>query len=398
MGFFKSWIKRRKEKKLENKFEQIGDSVLLEEDRKNGKKIEHFVIERIEQIVEATKEIEEEKPEYRVVTAYLNDIYTIGNLSEKEREVITDVAQNIVNLDRARQEFLHAEKKITDVQFTTIQQEEATVPNTIKRLKENEEYQEILNKDMKYLVRERDEWLFYKEELLAEEKRLQNGVRLTVGIGIATAILMAAYQVATESKMELLWTIFLFVMAILICILTLKIMNVQKDYRRATKNADRAIQLLNMVKLKYVNITNAIDYCREKFHVENAGEFNRLWEAYLEAVKQREKFNINNDDLRYYSNRLIRMLAEYNLYDVKVWIPQALALADHKEMVEVTHRLNERRQKIRGRIEKSMEIVKGHAVEVEALMRDLSPETAMRVEEIMRVVEKLGVSISRTNM
>jgi len=220
-------------------------------------------------------------------------------------------------------------------------------------------------------------------------------VRLSVGIGIATAILLAAYQMATESEMELVWTVFLFVMAMLICILTLKIMNAQKDYRRATKNADRAIQLLNMVKLKYVNITNAIDYCREKFHVESAGEFNRVWEAYLEAVKQREKFNINNDDLRYYNNRLLRMLAEYNLYDVKVWIPQALALADHKEMVEVTHRLNERRQKIRARIEKSMEIVKSHAMDVEALIKDLSPETALRVEEIMRVVEKLGVSISR---
>lgn len=397
MGFFKSWLNRRREKKLETKFEEIGDSVLLEEDKRNGKKVEHFVIERIEQIIEAAKEIEEEKAEYRVVTAYLNDIYTIGNLPDKEREAITDVAQNIVNLDRARQEFLHAEKKITDVQFTTIQQEEATVPNTIKRLKANEEYQEILNKDMKYLVRERDEWLFYKEELLLEEKRLQNGVRLSVGIGIATAILMVVYQMAAESNMKLAWTIFLFVMAVVICFLTLKIMNAQKDYRRAAKNADRAIQLLNMVKLKYVNITNAIDYCREKFHVESAGEFNRVWEAYLEAVKQREKFNINNDDLRYYNNRLIRMLTEYNLYDVKVWIPQALALADHKEMVEVTHRLNERRQKIRARIEKSMEIVKSHATDVESLMKDLSPETAMRVEEIMRIVEKLGVSISRTN-
>ncbi len=397
MGFFKSWLNRRKEKKLETRFEEISDGVLLEEDKRNGKKVEHFVIERIEQIIEVTKEIEEEKAEYRVVTAYLNDIYTIGNLPEKERDIITDVAQNIVNLDRARQEFLHAEKKITDVQYTTIQQEEATVPNTIKRLKANEAYQEMLNKDMKYLVRERDEWLFYKEELLLEERRLQNGVRLSVGIGIATAILMVVYQMATERNMELAWTIFLFVIAVVICLLTLKIMNAQKDYRRATRNADRSIQLLNTVKLKYVNVTNAVDYCREKFHVESAGEFNRVWEAYLEAVKQREKFNINNDDLRYYNNRLIRMLAEYNLYDVKVWIPQALALADHNEMVEVTHRLNERRQKIRARIEKSMEVVKSHAMDVEALMKDLSPETAMRVEEIMVAVEKLGVNISRTN-
>ena len=392
MGFFKSWLNRRKEKKLEARFEEINDGVLLDEDKKNGRKVEHFAIERLEQIIEVTREIEEEKSEYRVVTAYLNDIHTIGGLPEKERDAITDVAQNIVNLDRARQEFLHAEKKITDVQYTAIQQEETTVPNTIKRLKANEAYQETLEKDMKYLVRERDEWLFYKEEVRLEEKKLQNGIRLVTGLGIATAVLMVIFQMITEKNMELAWTIFLFVMVAGICTMAVKIMNAQNGYKRATRNADRAIQLLNTVKLKYVNVTNAIDYTKEKFHVNSAGEFNRIWEAYLDAVKQREKFEINNDDLRYYNSRLVRMLSEYKLYDAKVWIPQALALVNHNEMVEVTHNLNERRQKIRARIEKSTEVIKGHMKDVETLLPDLSPEVAAHVREIMETVEKLGVT------
>jgi len=391
MGFFNSLINRRKEKTLEARFEGLSEGVLLEEDKKSGRKVEHYAIERLEQIIEVTREIEEEKSEYRVVTAYLNDIHTIGGLPEKERAAITEVAQNIVNLDRARQEFLHAEKKISDVQYTAINQEEATVPNTIKRLKANEAYQETLDKDMKYLTRERDEWLFYKEELLIEEKRLQNSIKLITGLGISSAILMLVYQMVTEADMKMAWTVFLFIMVATICTLSLKIMNAQRDYRRATRNADRAIQLLNTVKLKYVNVTNAIDYCKEKFHVNSAGEFNRIWEAYLEAVKQREKFEINNDDLRYYNSRLVRMLSVYKLYDAKVWIPQALALVDHNEMVEVTHRLNERRQKIRGRIEKSTEVIKGHMDEIEVFMEDLSPEVAAHVRDIMSTVEKLGV-------
>ena len=141
MGFIKDWLRHRKEKKLDKKFEEIGESVLLESDKKNVHKVEHYAIERLEQIIQTTKEIEDEKSEYRVVTAYLNDIYTIENLPEKERAAITDVAQNIVSLDKARQEFIHAEKKITDVQYTQIQQEEANIPHTIKRLKANEAYQ-----------------------------------------------------------------------------------------------------------------------------------------------------------------------------------------------------------------------------------------------------------------
>ena len=388
MGFFSRW---RKEKKLEKRFEEINDGVLLEEDKKNVRKVEHYVLERLEQVVEAAREIEEEKSEYRIVTAYLNDIYTIENLSEKERNAVRDIAQNIVSLDNARQEFLRAEKKITDAQYTQFQREEAGLPAAIKRLKANETYQETLSKDMKYLVRERDEWLFYKEELIHEEKRLQNGVYIATALGIATAFLMLVFQMFTEMEMKLAWTVFLFVVVLVLCTLCWKVMNAQKDYRRACACADKAIQLLNTVKLKYVSVTNAIDYSHEKYHVTSAGEFNRVWEAYLEAVKQREKFEINNDDLRYYSNRLVRMLMEYRLYDAKVWVPQALALVDHKEMVEVTHRLNERRQKLRGRIENSTNIIKEHMEGVEKLMDDLQPEVAAHVKEIMDSVDKLGV-------
>ena len=169
-------------------------------------------------------------------------------------------------------------------------------------------------------------------------------------------------------------------------------MNAQRDYKRACVNTDHAIQLLNSVKLKYVSVTNAIDYCHEKYHITNAGEFNRIWEAYLEAVKQREKFEINNDDLRYYTGRLLRMLGEYQLYDVKVWIPQAAALADHKEMVEVTHRLNERRQKLRARIENSANIVREQMEDINKFTNELQPDIAAHVKEIMNSVDKLGVA------
>ena len=53
---------------------------------------------------------------------------------------------------------------------------------------------------------------------------------------------------------------------------------------------------------------------------------------------------------------------------------------------------NERRQKIRARIEKSVEIIKGHIEDIETLLPDLSPEVAAHVREIMETVEKLGVA------
>ena len=89
MFFFK---RRKKEKTLENKFDELNEGILNEKDRENPHKVEHYVIERLEQMIETTKEIEDEKAEYKVVTSYLNDIQTLEGLTEEEKKPITDIA------------------------------------------------------------------------------------------------------------------------------------------------------------------------------------------------------------------------------------------------------------------------------------------------------------------
>lgn len=51
---------------------------------------------------------------------------------------------------------MHSEKKIADVQFAQMQQEESDIPNAIKRLQSNEAYLETIRRDMKYLEREKE--------------------------------------------------------------------------------------------------------------------------------------------------------------------------------------------------------------------------------------------------
>jgi regulator of replication initiation timing len=48
-------------------------------------------------------------------------------------------------------------------------------------------------------------------------------------------------------------------------------------------------------------------------------------------------------------------LKKFNILDAEIWIYQPSAILDNKEMVEVRHRLNVRRQKLRERIEANNE-------------------------------------------
>ena len=150
---------------------------------------------------------------------------------------------------------------------------------------------------------------------------------------------------------------------------------------------NHAIVLLNKVKFKYVSVTNAVDYAREKYHVKNAYEFNYLWEQYLNEVKEREKFRQANEDLQYFSKKLIRILNGYRLYDAGVWVNQASALVDKKEMVEVKHNLIVRRQKLRSQIEYNVENIKNRRREVDEILVKEKIDTP-QIRQIIRSIDK----------
>ena len=73
MGLFKR-RRKKSEKNMDEILEQVAEDVLSPEDRGDTHKVQHYVLGHCEQIIETAKELEEEKSEYRVVTAYLKDI------------------------------------------------------------------------------------------------------------------------------------------------------------------------------------------------------------------------------------------------------------------------------------------------------------------------------------
>ena len=192
--FFK---KKKKASDFEKKMSELDTTVLMEKDYKNARKIEQYVVERLEQIIEVTKEIEDEKSEYRMVTSYLNDIQLLEDMPQEERDKITEVAVNVVQLNASRTEFLNSAKKLSDAQFAQLEQEEHEIPSAIKRLTANEMYRDTLKKDMKYLEREKSEWALRKEYLGHQQKNLKYLLYILVGLAATTAVVMAILQIIT---------------------------------------------------------------------------------------------------------------------------------------------------------------------------------------------------------
>ena len=116
------------------------------------------------------------------------------------------------------------------------------------------------------------------------------------------------------------------------------------------KKINKATTLLNRVKIKYINNRSLLDYDRAKFQVKDSAEFEKIWQEYVRAKEYERKFQENTKQLQLVQDQLLELLRDNHVVTPDIWLSQTLAIIDPKEMVEVRHALNIRRQKLRERM------------------------------------------------
>ena len=383
MGFFK---RRNDKKKLQKVLDDVQEQVSLEEMLEEGA---YSIAGRCEQIMGNAREIDDGKKEYHIVTSYLNDIEIIENLASDEAEEIKKTADHVAKLNKARDQFLNTSKKISDAQFKMIQQQEDEIPDAINNLRKNEEYQSLVKRDMQYLEGEKQEWEIQKRERIRQQKTLRRASYFLFSVVLSAAVLLLILSIGFSYDLRDAWIAVIAVAVLCAAVIVVRLENGRLDIRQARANINYAITLLNKVKLKYVSITSAVDYTREKYHVRDAREFMYQWDLYQEAVREQEKYRQTNQDLNYYYDKLVNLLKKCSLYDSRVWIEQPQALIDPKEMVEIKHNLIVRRQKLRSKIAYNLEIVRKERRKIDEMLRKkqkISPQEA----ELIRTIDQMA--------
>ncbi|MBO5154190.1 MAG: hypothetical protein J6C00_07570 [Eubacterium sp.] len=390
MGFLKRIFSRKREPDSETEMQDMADELFPEEKEPDQRKVGHYVLDHCEQIIESARELGEEKKEYEIVTRYLKDIEFLVDLPEEQKAPIREVAENILKLNRERDQYLNMSKKISDAQYVMLEQMEPDIPDVVRQMRENEAYQATIKHDMAYLEGEKMQWTLLRSELLHEKYVLRIASYIVFSAFFLLLILLVVLQAGFSIDITWGWLIIAALAAGGVFFIFVRYQNAVTGIARAEMNANHAISLLNKTKIKYVNITNAVDYVCEKYHVKNARDLEYQWEQYLEEVRRKERYMRTNDDLGYYNKKLITLLGEYRLYDAKAWVEHPLALINPSEMSEMKHNLLVRRQKLRARIQYNANVVETERAQIDRLMA-LHPEYEEEIRGIVQSVDKLSV-------
>lgn len=390
MGLFGRIFSRKTEPDSELKMQEMTDELFPEEKEPDQRKVGHYVLDHCEQIIESSRELGEEKKEYDIVTSYLKDIEFLAELPEEQKAPIREVAENILKLNRERDQYLNMSKKISDAQYVMLEQMEQDIPDVVRQMRENEAYQATIKHDMAYLEGEKMQWTLLRSELMHEKYVLRIASYVVFSAFFLLLILLGVLQAGFSIDITWGWLIVAALAAGGGFLIFVRYQNAVTGIARAETNANHAISLLNKTKIKYVNITNAVDYVCEKYHVKNARDLEYQWEQYLEEVRRKERYMRTNDDLGYYNKKLVTLLNEYRLYDSKAWVEHPLALINPSEMSEMKHNLLVRRQKLRARIQYNAQVVETERAQIDRLMA-LHPEYEDEIRGIVQSVDKLSV-------
>lgn len=378
------WLFGKKRKKIKEAVEEPTVSV----DIKDEKAVESYVLNLCEQMIDISKEMEEVRLEYKQVGAHLNDIQIVESLEGEQKTQLLDIANNIAKLQTTRNGYLNSEQKISDEVFRQMQELEDEVPAIVRRLMDNEKYLDTIKRDLNRLAAEKIEWSVLKQERQEEKAYLKNlSVTSLVFFGLA-AISVMVLSYLMEWGMIPIFVVALLA-TIVACYIVIRTQDCTRDIRKCDVNKNYAITLENRVKIKYVNIKNAINYTCNRFNVNNSKELTYHYEQYIELCKEREKLKQTNEDLEYFSNRLVRMMRGLNLFDARIWPNYAEAVVNPKEMVEIKHELFTRRQKLRDQIDYNMQAIRKMKEDVETYYVFLG-EKSKKVHDILKMVEELN--------
>lgn len=386
-------MKRKKKQRGQENIAEMDARETMKQLKKSKKGLDREEIAKMvtlvcEQVLDLERQIEISKKEYEAVTSYLTDMQRIDGMELSKRQQVNDAARSITNLTRERFKYQNSGERIPPEKYRAMERYEKLIPDELKSLYEQEQYQNMINSDLRQLEGERGV-IVYEKEQAADKKIFLR--QLAVGSCVLLILLfgtLLAVSMLTGADMLLPLLMTAAMAAGIAAYIAVTAGKCERILKESDYRMNRVIQLTNKVKIKLVNSTNALEYSYEKYQVESYQELAALWERYVRTKDEEKRYRKSTELLEHYNNELIAALRTEEVKDAEIWIYQTEALLNDKEMVEVRHHLNTRRQKIRERLEynlKQLELCKKE-------LRELADDSEAYQELIEKIIGQYGIT------
>lgn len=375
--------KRKSKKQLQEDWENIiydRDDVDFRDEEQRSR----YITNCLEQMAEASKEINILTGEYALVTSYLTDMEEIEALPEQEREGLNKIARQLLAHEQECERYRGKENRMDDNEYYQMRKQEDEVQEGISKLKECESYGELVRQDLKRLDRERNAFEYRRSELEAMLNNFRGMSVIFMTAFIVCMVLLIILQFAFEMDTRMGYLLAVGAVVVAVAVLVVKYTDCERELNRVERAINKLIQLQNKVKIRYVNNKNLQEYLRIKYDTESAAALEKLWVLYQQEKEERKEFAEAEAKTEYYQKQMVSRMNNYRVNSPERWAGHPEALLDSREMVEMRHELIVRRQALRKQMEYNNDVAETARTEI----MDIVKKYPAYAGEILAMVDK----------
>ncbi len=384
MGF---WSNIFRKKKYQEEDAEDWDNIVYarddvdfhEEEQRRG-----YITNCLEQVAEATYEVNLLKGEYSLVTSHLTDLEEIEALPREEKDALGNIAGKLATMEQERQRYQSRKNRMSDEDYHRIRKQEDEIQDGIAKLQECEEYGTKVRQDLQRLDRERSAYEFRRQELEAFLNNLRGMAMIFLTAFVLCMGMLLVLHFSFDMDTQIGYLLAVAAVAAAAMVVWMKYNDSDKELHRVEVAANKLVALQNKVKIRYVNNKSLMDYLRIKYDTESASALEKLWKRYQEEKEERKEYEQAEAKAEYYQKQLLAKLSNYRISAPGKWAMQPAALLDKREMVEMRHELILRRQKLR----EQMDYNRGVADTARKEIMDVAEKYPAYAEEIMKMVDE----------
>ncbi len=347
-----------------------------------------YITNCLEQIAEASKEMDLLTGEYSLVTSYLMDIEEIEALPGAEREEVKKIAHRLAALEQEREQYKDRKRLISDAEYYRMRKQENEISQGIEKIKKEEKYNVLVKQDLQRLDRERHAYQFRREELETMQLNLRGMALIFLTALVICIVMLLVLQFVFEMNTYAGYFLAVLAAAIAVTVLCVKYLDANKEAARVENAINRLIQLQNKVKIRYVNNVNLLDYLYIKYNTDSGAKLEKSWQNYLQEKEERKQFAEAEAKADYYGRQLVEKLSHFRVSDPARWVHQSGALLDKREMVEIRHDLILRRQALRKQLDYNKNVAETARYEIMDIVK-LYPAYAREILDMVDRYEKI---------
>lgn len=345
---------------------------------------EKYIRSLVEQVKDASEQIDSFSLEYNAVTDTLKDMDELEALPKSELEDLKVTAREILDIEKERSVYNDTKKLMTDGQYLAMERFSSNMPKAYDDLKAAEEQRTFIKNDLRRLEDEKQGYLFRNEDLKRSVANCRGMLIICMFAAVLCMAMLLILQFGFEMDTKIGFMVTALAVAIVTVVLYMKFTDENRELVKTRKAINRIILLQNTVKIRYINNKNLLDYLYTKYNTSSAKELLKVWDLYESEKELRDKHAENEMNLSLSQAEYKKKLSKYHLSDIQTWVFNPQAIMDHKEMVEIRHAHILRRQKLRARLDYNKKMAK----EAQQELKQLVKEYPQYGREVMDMLER----------